>query len=248
MPGSEPQAQVPDNDDAQAEPVQPDVLAKAEAVLANPEARVGDLGEEGMAMIRSWIADVRARRAVATSIEADSDSHSSQAEPKVNTTELSPEAQTISTLKANFEAKEGKLQTRIKWAEVEAKLRKSPEKLAVLQKLIDRGGEPTVTAKVGGNFRFDELSAESPIGNRDVNFDQAEKVASDLGAELTEPTVYNTFKSKGIILDIDTYSWLRTSAEVRKTRRAFYGGRGLSFKGGARSHRQDGGLRCSLEV
>jgi len=163
--------------------------------------------------------------------------------------ELSPErAATLSTLQANQTSKEAKLKTGIEWAEVEAKLRKSPEKLDVLTRLIARGGEPTVAARLSnGNFRFDELSAESPTGNRDVNFDQAEALATQLGAELMEPSVYDSFRGK-IALDQGTWSWLRTSKQVRETGCAFVGGNGSSYKHDAFGHAQDTGLRCSLEV
>lgn len=163
--------------------------------------------------------------------------------------ELSPEqAQTLAALKSNQEIKEAKLHTGIQWAEIEAKLRKNPEKLTVLSRLIDRGGEPTVTAKLSnGNFRFDELSKDSPHGHRDVNYDQAAQIATELGAQLMEPTVYDSFREK-IDLDFNTWSWLRTSEEVRKTGLAFSGFKGYSRKRVAYGHFPSTGLRCSLEV
>ncbi|MEK9160095.1 MAG: DUF4256 domain-containing protein [Patescibacteria group bacterium] len=164
-------------------------------------------------------------------------------------TQLSPEdLQTISTLQANFEAKEAKLQTGIKWAEVEAKLKKSPEKLTILGRLIEHG-ELTVTAKLSnGNFRFDDLSAEAPIAHRNVNFYEAEVLAAQLGAELMEPSVYDTFRSKGIMLDEHTFSWLRTTKKVPKTRYAKYGHLGFSRNAHAFDHSLAYGFRCSLEV
>jgi len=141
--------------------------------------------------------------------------------------ELSPEqVQTLSALKSCHKRKENGLQTGLNWAEVEAKLQKSPEKLAILARLIARGGEPTVTAKLSnGNFRFDELSEESPRGHRgDSLFEYQLK---SIGAELMEPDVYDSFRGK-VRLDYSTWSRLRGSG--------FYG------------HRNKSGYRYSFNV
>lgn len=238
--------QAPDNDDPNTNRIQPDVLARLEAHLLNPEAKAGELDEKDKDLVLAWISDVKARQAVvastAPSIGADFDSNSAHIE-------LSPEHEiTLAKLKANQGSKEAKLKTGIEWAEVEAKLRKSPEKLTILGHLVDRGGEPTVTAKLSnGNFRFDELSAESPIGNRNLDFDQAEKVVSDLGAEFMEPSVYNSFQGK-IALDSASGSWLRTTKEVRKSNYALFGYHGSSTPVHSYNQDQMFGLRCSLEV
>lgn len=163
--------------------------------------------------------------------------------------ELSPESmRTLATLRGNFESREPQLRTSIEWDEVENKLRKSPEKLTILSRLIARGGEPTVTAKLpNGSFRFDELSEESPQGHRDVDYDRAVQIATKLGAVLMEPDVYDSFRGK-MQLDFHTWSWLRTPEEVRNTGDAFAGSRGISCQYDAYGHHPDLGLRCSLEV
>ncbi|MFA4815299.1 MAG: DUF4256 domain-containing protein [Candidatus Gracilibacteria bacterium] len=219
MPESEVIPQAPDGDDIHAESVEPDIPAKAEAVPVNP------------GLLQKIISET-------------------EAETAENAIELSPEhAQTLSTLKSNQESKEDRLKTDLEWGEVEAKLRKSPEKLNVLARLIARGGEPTVTARLSNDkFRFDELSPESPTGDRDIDFDRAEQIATELGAELTEPTVYDSFQPKGIVLDKNTWSWLRTTKEVRRTDSASQGKLGRSDETNPNNHSRHGGLRCSLEV
>lgn len=164
--------------------------------------------------------------------------------------ELSPEQlNTLTTLKANQTSKETKLKTGLEWSEVEAKLKKSPEKLTVLARLIARGGEPTATARLSnGNFRFDELSEESPIGDRTVDFDRVEEIAEKLGAEPTKFEVYDTFGSKGIVLDKNTVSWLQTPKRVREHGYAYFGRNGRAHKNYVMSPDQGNGLRCSLEV
>ena len=71
--------QVPDNDDPTAAQAQPDVLAQAEAVLANQEAKISDLGD-ARALFQQWVAEVRGRQAVVAQVDADSDGPSKEAE------------------------------------------------------------------------------------------------------------------------------------------------------------------------
>lgn len=239
---------VPDNDDISATPIQPNLLDAIATGLQDSNVQP-KFGEEATALLNQVINEMRARQAVSDTLEADSDGIPEQAEgPEAG--ELSPEQlQTIATLKANFDAKEAQLQTAIKWPEVHAKLKKTPEKLVVLKRLIDRGGEPTLTAQLpNGKFRFDELSAESPAGHRGIDAVRAEEIAKELGAELTEPEVYATFRPKGIVLDKNTFSWLRTTNEVRRTGDAFIGYNGFSGKRYAGARAPYAGLRCSLEV
>lgn len=101
------------------------------------------------------------------------------------------------------------------WNEVEAKLLLNPKKVPTLKKLIDRGGLPTVTAKLeDGRFRFDELSPESPVEDRNVTRKQAEALAREMGAELMSEDVYRwLFLHKRQALDNRSKSFLKgTSA------------------------------------
>jgi hypothetical protein len=190
---------------------------------------------------------------ISTPSSVDTQARSTGTAVENTLTELSPEqAKTLITLKANFDKHPGKF-LEVQWPEVEAKLNKEPAKLATLQKLINRGGEPTVTAKIGDKFRFDELSKESPVGSRGLNWKQAYENAKTLGegVQLMNKDVYNSFKvEKDILLDPDTWSWLDDSPkEVEKTKKAFIGGGGRVHKHYLKHNCfPNTGFRCSLEV
>ena len=165
--------------------------------------------------------------------------------------DLSPEQPpTFQTLKENFESRSEKLKPNFTWEQVVVKLAASPEKLQILARSIARGGEPTPAALLpSGNFRFDELSTESPIGKRNVDWYGAKKESDRLGMKLTEEVVYNSYRAKGIILDSKTSSWLDDNERNAKSvGRALSGHHGVALRGGETYKDQNYGLRCSVEV
>ncbi len=161
------------------------------------------------------------------------------------------EMATIAKLEDNFNKYSHKFPS-IKWPKVKKKLKANPEKLDALRKLIDRGGEPTVTAQLDdGRFRFDELSADTPKNPRNVDYKQAVDHALSLGAELTDPDVYASFKGKGIFLDMGvTTCWLKSnkSQDPEKIEYAPNGHAGNFKRPDALFSHKNCGLRCSVVV
>jgi hypothetical protein len=154
---------------------------------------------------------------------------------------LDPESQEalLGTLKVRFETN-GKLHENVKWADVEKALRANPEKLWSLQQLESTNGEPDVIAEEEGEFIFGDCSAESPSGRRNVVFDEeaqkyleenfpgaicngnAVDMAGEYGVELMDEEQYRGLQKK-LRLDRNTWSWLKTPANVRKSGYALYG-------------------------
>lgn len=77
------------------------------------------------------------------------------------------------TLKLRFEKNKHRHKS-IKWHEVEARLKKQPDKLWSLNEMEITGGEPDVIGydKQEDVFIFWDCSAESPKGRRNLCYDQ----------------------------------------------------------------------------
>ena len=60
----------------------------------------------------------------------------------------------------------------ITWANVAAKLEKSPAKLWSLDQMEETGGEPDVVAYEKGQYLFVDCAAESPKGRRSLCYDK----------------------------------------------------------------------------
>src|SRR4051812_33191963 len=90
---------------------------------------------------------------------------------KTDKTEMLPgdREDLLKELKARFEENMGR-HSGIDWADVQAKLDASPEKLASLSKMEGSGGEPDVVGfdKKTGEFLFYDCSPESPKGRRSL--------------------------------------------------------------------------------
>ena len=94
----------------------------------------------------------------------------------------------------------------IAWADVEAKLKASPQKLWSLNEMEETGGEPDVVGydKKSGEYIFYDCSPESPKGRRSVCYDHealesrkehkpqnsAIDMAEDMGIELLTEAQY----------------------------------------------------------
>lgn len=188
-------------------------------------------------------------------------------EPFKNKKELTPEqADTlVNTLRSRFESpKNKKLRKMIDFADVEKSLRTNSEKLYVLHKLEETGGEPQLVGIEGDEFIFEDRSAESPSGRRNLDADQAAAQADEFGADMQSPDAYKAMQKTGKF-DRNSWSWLKTSNETRKTGRAMCGGRvgvvmqslwgrwGRSasvhvFEENAEVHFPSGGWRASLRI
>jgi hypothetical protein len=175
-------------------------------------------------------------------------------------------AELLGTLQARFE-KNPKRHAGITWADVQARLKKSADKLWTLSELERTGGEPDVTGrdKKTGEFLFVDCAPQSPTGRQSLCYDREAldgrkkfppkgcitELAEAMGAELLTEEQYFELQKLGEF-DTKTSSWLRTPADVRQLGGAIYGDRRYDrvFIGhnGADSYYSGRGFRCRLKV
>ncbi len=155
----------------------------------------------------------------------------------------------------------------IDWANVRAKLIKSPDKLWTLQEMENTGGEPDVVAynKQKDEYLFVDCSAETPKGRRSLCYDRealesrkdhppknsAIDLVQEIGAELLTEEQYHQLQQLGEF-DLKTSSWLATPEEIRKLGGALFADRRYSrvfiYHNGAQSYYAARGFRCCLRV
>jgi len=155
----------------------------------------------------------------------------------------------------------------INWGEVEASLKKDPEKIDVLGRLISRGGKTAVLQDKAKSFLFGDASKESPIGNRNVVYDataqkwlsdnypeekcdgNAVDIARSLGAKLMSRELHDHWVT---LLEEspnqETWDYLDTDEKTREAGFALCCDRGRVGKDSASILSRDWGLRCALEV
>lgn len=155
----------------------------------------------------------------------------------------------------------------IGWAEVEARLRANPEKLATLAAMERTGGEPDVVGRDArsGECLFVDCSAQSPKGRTSLCYDRAAlesrrehkpknsatDLAASIGIELLTEEQYHELQKLGEF-DTKSSSWLRTPAEIRQLGGAIFGdrrfGRVFVYHNGAESYYSGRGFRGLLRV
>ncbi len=126
----------------------------------------------------------------------------------------------------------------LKWNLVEKKLMENPEKLNILFKMEETGGEPDIIefdASVN-EVIFCDCSAESPKERRSYCYDKtalearrqnkpensAIEAAKEIGIELLTVEEYKNLQQLGDF-DTKTSSWLKTPDEIRKLGGAIFG-------------------------
>ncbi len=182
--------------------------------------------------------------------------------------ELSPEQskELLKTLKARFE----KNMTRhigLDWANVQAKLEVSPEKLWSLNEMESTGGEPDIVGydKNTAEYLFYDCSAESPKGRRSLCYDRkalesrkehkpknnALDMAAAMGIELLTEEQYRQLQHLGEF-DAKSSSWVKTPADIRKLGGALFCDSRYDtvfvYHNGAESYYAARGFRGSLGV
>lgn len=173
------------------------------------------------------------------------------------TEELTPEQKEVlfNNLRSDFLANMY-IHPQIKWEDVQKKLENSPAAtLVTLNKMWERGGEPTVTdfdIKTG-KYRFDDCSRHVPQVGVNTNYVEAEQMAQEMGADLMEPEHYkNKFQKLSKSFDIHTQNWLKTSQIRLQSGEAFVGfrrnGLGCVQVKDANNHDVIRGFRTSLWV
>ena len=120
--------------------------------------------------------------------------------------------QLLQILKARF-YKNIKRHKDVEWAEIQAKLEINVEKLLSLNEMERTGGEPDVVNydKKTGKYIFNDCSAESPVGRRNVCYDReslnerkehkpgnnAVDMAAAMGIELLTQEQYRALQQLG---------------------------------------------------
>jgi hypothetical protein len=155
----------------------------------------------------------------------------------------------------------------VAWADVQARLEASEEKLWSLGEMETTGGEPDVAGqdKNTGEYLYMDCSAESPKGRRSVCYDRAAldsrkenhpqnnavDMAAAMGIELLTEAQYVALQALGVF-DIKTSSWLKTPPEVRKLGGAIFGDRRYDrvfvYHNGAQSYYSARGFRGLLRI
>ncbi len=155
----------------------------------------------------------------------------------------------------------------LRWASVESRLERNPEKLWTLSELERTGGEPDVIGQDTrtGEFHFYDCSAESPSGRRSVCYDDdalkarkkhkpdhsAVAMATGMGAVLLTEEQYRGLQKLGEF-DTRTSSWLLTPPDIRARGGAIFGdyryGRVFLYHNGAESYYAARGFRCVVSV
>ncbi len=181
---------------------------------------------------------------------------------------LSPDqiAELLGELKERFE-QNMRRHKGLKWVDVEAKLKASPEKMWSLAEMERTGGEPDVVGvdKRSGEYVFVDCSDETPKGRRSLCYDQAAwdsrkehkpadsacNLAAAMGIELLTEEQYFDLQALGEF-DLKTSSWLQTPADVRALGGAIFGdcrfGRVFIYHNGAESYYAARGFRGSLKI
>jgi hypothetical protein len=109
-------------------------------------------------------------------------------------------------------------------AKVMAALNANPAAIASIQKMEATGGRVDIIEETDNTFVFADCSAESPIGRRDLDFDQSARMAEAFGVELMDGDTYRKIQEAGNF-DLNSWSWLETDADTRKTGFAWFGRR-----------------------
>jgi hypothetical protein len=172
----------------------------------------------------------------------------------------------LRALKARFE-KNPDRHKGLEWAEVQARLEASAEKLWSLHEMERTGGEPDVVSqdKKTGEYIFFDCSSESPKGRTSFCYDREAldsrkehkpknsvvDMATAMGIELLTEAQYFELQRLGEF-DTKTSSWIKTPADIRKLGGALYCDRryGRVFVGhnGAQSYYAGRAFRGSLRV
>jgi Protein of unknown function (DUF4256) len=172
----------------------------------------------------------------------------------------------LGALKARFE-KNVNRHKGLEWAKVQEKLEANTEKLWTLNEMERTGGEPDVVGhdKTTDEYIFNDCSAESPKGRRNVCYDRealesrkehkpensAIDMAAAMGIELLTEEQYRELQKLGNF-DTKTSSWVKTPSEIRKLGGAIFAdfryGNVFVYHNGAESYYGARGFRGSLRV
>ncbi|MGM0896683.1 MAG: DUF4256 domain-containing protein [Bacillota bacterium] len=172
----------------------------------------------------------------------------------------------LKTLKNRFEQNEQRHE-KMGWDNVLLRLDENPQKLTVLHKMEETGGEPDVIGYEleTGMFLFCDCAKESPAGRRSLCYDgaalearkknkpanSAVDMADEIGIELLTEEQYRLLQTLDEF-DLKTSSWLETPQEIRERGGAIFGdrryGQVFVYHNGADSYYAARGFRGILKV
>lgn len=155
----------------------------------------------------------------------------------------------------------------LNWQEIEQRLLANPDKLQILKRMEETGGEPDCLEydPKTNHYYFYDCAKETPLGRRGVCYDEnarnsrknnipwtsAEKMAKEIGIEILDETQYRKLQSVGQF-DTKTSSWLKTPDAIRKLGGAIFGdyryGQVFIYHNGAESYYSVRGFRGVVEV
>lgn len=170
------------------------------------------------------------------------------------------------TLKARFESNMPR-HLGMNWADIQAKLDRSPDKVSALWQMEKTGGEPDVIEYDAhtGEYHFYDCSPQSPTGRRNTCYDgvaqrarkanapeqNAIEMADAMGITLLTPDQYRRLQSVGAV-DTTTSSWLLTPPDIRQLGGALFGdyryGTVFIYHNGVQSYYAARGFRGILKV
>jgi len=172
----------------------------------------------------------------------------------------------LSILKIRFE-KNMQRHLDLDWNTVEKKLLKNSNKLNILRKMEETGGEPDVIflGSKTNDYYFVDCSPESPKERRNCCYDHkamvsrksfppktnAEDLAIEMGIDLLTEDQYRNLQKLGEF-DVKTSSWIQTPEEIRKLGGALFADRRYDhvfvYHNGADSYYASRGFRGIVKV
>lgn len=174
--------------------------------------------------------------------------------------------ETLQILKTRFENNMQR-HPNIKWESVKARLETTDDKLEVIYKMEETGGEPDVVGfdEKTGEYIFCDCSEESPKGRRSLCYDQealearkeakpkdsAINMAKNIGVEILTEEQYRNLQKLGEF-DRKSSSWIETPEKIRKLGGATFADRRYDtvfvYHNGAESYYAARGFRGSVRV
>jgi hypothetical protein len=140
---------------------------------------------------------------------------------------LAPEqkAELLSALETRFKSEpvHYKRPEGVNFAEVKKSLEANPALMWSLAQMEKTGGAPDIIKIEDDVFIFGDCSDESP-DRRDLTYDQATEMANNFGIDMMSKEVYRVMQKSGKF-DMNTWSWLKTPADIRKSGGVLFGGR-----------------------
>lgn len=153
----------------------------------------------------------------------------------------------------------------LNWKDIYNKLIENKNKLEILIKMEETGGEPDIVSYDNGEYVFYDCSKETPSGRRSICYDDealksrdkfppensAIEMAKGIGIELLTEEEYRYLQTL-VEVDLKTSSWVKTPSEIRELGGAIFCDRRynnvFTYHNGADSYYSVRGFRGSLRV